>query len=91
MALTRLTYAEAAVVPEWQLAKVPGAVDDMTAAALPLVSITCWESLYERAAVQPGECVLIHGGAGGTGGFGADRASACLAPRGAGGDCGPDL
>jgi len=61
------TYAEAAVVPESQLAKVPGAVDDMTAAALPLVSITCWESLYERADVKPGEFVLVHGGAGGTG------------------------
>lgn len=61
------TYAEAAVVPEWQLAKVPDAVDDVTAAALPLVAITCWESLYERAAVRPGEYVLIHGGAGGTG------------------------
>ena len=61
------TYAEAAVVPEWQLARVPDAVDDLTAAALPLVSITCWESLYDRARVQAGEFVLIHGGAGGTG------------------------
>lgn len=61
------TYAEAAVVPEWQLARVPDAVDDITAAALPLVAITCWESLYERARVLPGEHVLIHGGAGGTG------------------------
>jgi len=61
------TYAEAAVVPEWQLAKVPDAVDDVTAAALPLVAITCWESLYERADVKPGEWVLVHGGAGGTG------------------------
>ena len=60
-------YSEATVVPEWQLAKVPEAVDDVTAAALPLVAITCWESLYERAAVQPDEHVLIHGGAGGTG------------------------
>ena len=61
------TYAEAAVVPDWQLAKVPDAVDDLTAAALPLVAITCWESLYDRAQVTAGECVLIHGGAGGTG------------------------
>lgn len=61
------TYAEAAVVPEGQLAKVPDEVDDLTAAALPLVAITCWESLYERAAVQSGDFVLIHGGAGGTG------------------------
>lgn len=61
------TYAEAAVVPEWQLARVPDAIDDLTAAAVPLVSITCWESLYVRAAVKAGEYVLIHGGAGGTG------------------------
>lgn len=61
------TYAEAAVVPEWQLALVPDAVDDETAAALPLVSVTCWEALYERANVHAAEHVLIHGGAGGTG------------------------
>ena len=61
------TYAEAAVVPAAQLALVPPEVDDLTAAALPLVAITAWESLYDRAALQPGEFVLIHGGAGGTG------------------------
>ena len=61
------TYAEAAVVPEEQLAKVPDGVDDRTAAALPLVSITGWEALYDRANVREGEFVLVHGGAGGTG------------------------
>ncbi len=61
------TYAEAAVVPAWQLAKVPDTVDDLTAAALPLVAITAWESLYDRARLQAGEFALIHGGAGGTG------------------------
>lgn len=61
------TYAEAAVVPCWQLAKLPDAVDDLTAAALPLVAITGWEALYDRAALRAGEHVLIHAGAGGTG------------------------
>jgi NADPH2:quinone reductase len=61
------TYSEASVVPEWQLAKVPDDVDDLTAAALPLVAITAWESLYDRARLQAGETVLVHGGAGGTG------------------------
>lgn len=61
------TYAEAAVVPDWQLARVPDGVDDLTAAALPLVTITGWEALYDRAQTQAGEFVLIHGGAGGTG------------------------
>lgn len=61
------TYAEAAVVPDYQLAKVPIAIDAMTAAALPLVAITAWEALYDRTNVRNGEFALIHGGAGGTG------------------------
>jgi len=61
------TYAEFAIVPESQLAAIPDAVDDARAAALPLVLITAWESLYERARVEAGEFVLIHAGAGGTG------------------------
>lgn len=61
------TYAEAAVVPEWQLAMVPDGVDDLTAAAMPLVTITGWEALIDRAQVKAGETVLVHGGAGGTG------------------------
>jgi NADPH2:quinone reductase len=61
------TYAEFAVVPESQLAKVPDTVDDTDAAALPLVLITGWEALYERARVETGDAVLIHAGAGGTG------------------------
>ncbi len=61
------TYAEYAVVPASQLAVVPDSVDDATAAALPLVLITGWESLYDRARLEAGESALIHAGAGGTG------------------------
>lgn len=61
------TYAEFAMVPESQLAVVPDSVDDATAAALPLVFITGWESLYDRARLEAEEFVLIHAGAGGTG------------------------
>jgi len=61
------TYAEYAVVPESQLAPVPDAVDDHSAAGLPLVFITAWESLYERADIKAGEFALIHAGAGGSG------------------------
>ena len=46
---------------------MPDSVDDASAAALPLVFITAWESLRERANVSGGESVLIHAGAGGTG------------------------
>jgi len=61
------SYAEFAVVPETQLSLVPDEVDDASAAALPLVFITAWESLFERARVERGEFVLVHAGAGGTG------------------------
>jgi NADPH:quinone reductase len=37
------------------------------AAALPLIFITAWEGLVDRAHVRPGQNVLIHGGAGGVG------------------------
>ena len=61
------TYAEFALVPESQVAIVPDSVDYATAAALPLVLITGWESLYDRAQLGADEFVLIHAGAGGTG------------------------
>ena len=37
------------------------------AAALPLVAITAWESLFDRANIKPGQNVLIHGATGGVG------------------------
>lgn len=61
------TYAEFAVVPEERLVRVPDSVDLRAAAAFPLVAITAWEALVERAGLVAGEFVLVHGGAGGTG------------------------
>jgi NADPH2:quinone reductase len=61
------TYAEFAVTPEAQLAVLPPDISFESAAALPLVFITAWEALRERAQVAAGEHVLIQGGAGGTG------------------------
>jgi NADPH:quinone reductase-like Zn-dependent oxidoreductase len=37
------------------------------AAALPLIAITAWEGLVDRARVHAGQTVLIHAGAGGVG------------------------
>ena len=61
------TYAEFAVVPEFVAARIPPEVDDRHAAAMPLVTITAWEAMHDRAQVKPDEHVLIHAGAGGTG------------------------
>jgi NADPH2:quinone reductase len=48
-------------------AKKPASLDHIQSAALPLVTLTAWESLHERAQIHPGETVLIHAGAGGVG------------------------
>ncbi|MEM7122985.1 MAG: zinc-binding dehydrogenase [Pseudomonadota bacterium] len=61
------TYAEFAVVPAHSLARKPENVSFAEAAAAPLVTITCWEALYQRAQLASDEHCLIHGGAGGTG------------------------
>lgn len=61
------TYAEHAVVPESVLVRKPEKVGFEEAAALPLVFITVWEALAERARLGADEYALVHGGAGGTG------------------------
>lgn len=49
------------------LAPKPSNLTMREAAALPLVFITAWEGLVDRAHLQSGQKVLIHGGAGGVG------------------------
>jgi NADPH2:quinone reductase len=61
------TYAEAAVVPEQLLARIPSKLSMVEAAAMPLVSITAVESLKHRVGLAVGQKVLVHAGAGGTG------------------------
>lgn len=60
-------YATHTVVPEILLAHKPARLSFSEAAAIPLALITAWESLFERADVQAGHKVLVHGGAGGVG------------------------
>jgi NADPH2:quinone reductase len=61
-ALADYMLADAALV-----AKKPASLTMAEAAALPLVSITAWEGLIERAKVRPGQTVLVYGGTGGVG------------------------
>ncbi len=60
-------YAEYALVDSRYVAPMPAGLDMATAAASPLVLITAWEALFDRAALRGGMKVLIHGGAGGVG------------------------
>lgn len=61
------SLAELAAVDADLLALKPAAFSMRQAAATPLVFITAWEGLVDRANVQPGQTVLVQGGAGGVG------------------------
>ncbi|NBC47692.1 MAG: zinc-binding dehydrogenase [Gammaproteobacteria bacterium] len=63
----RGNYAEYAVVDERVAQPKPASLDFVQAAAAPLVLITAWEALYDRAGLHEGQQVLIHAGAGGVG------------------------
>ncbi|MBK1730980.1 zinc-dependent alcohol dehydrogenase family protein [Thiococcus pfennigii] len=60
-------YAEYTVVDAAIAQPKPRSIDFATTAAAPLVLITAWEALYDRARLREGQTVLIHAGAGGVG------------------------
>lgn len=51
------------------LAPKPVTLDNIRTAALPLSALTAWQAFTGQAPVQPGNHVLVHGGAGGVGAF----------------------
>ncbi|MDO8464561.1 MAG: zinc-dependent alcohol dehydrogenase family protein [Gallionella sp.] len=60
-------YAEYTTLHEEYCAAKPANLSLEDSAALPLVLITAWESLVERAHLQAGQTILIHAAAGGVG------------------------
>lgn len=61
------SLSEYAAVDASLLARMPDHLSMREAAALPLIFITAWEGLVDRAHVGPGKTVLVQGGAGGVG------------------------
>jgi len=66
-AMTRGSYAEYAVVPAWQLVKIPAAIDLPTAAAAMLQGMTAHYLTHSTYLLKTGDSCLIHAAAGGTG------------------------
>jgi NADPH:quinone reductase-like Zn-dependent oxidoreductase len=64
------------VAPASQCLPVPGQCTLEEAAALPEALLTVWHNIFQRAAMQPGERVLIHGGASGIGTLGIQMVTA---------------
>ncbi|MCB5235937.1 zinc-dependent alcohol dehydrogenase family protein [Niallia circulans] len=59
--------AEYMIVDAKVLAHKPQNISMEEAAAIPLVGITAWESLFTKGGLKAGEDILIHGGTGGVG------------------------
>ncbi|MET7884732.1 NADP-dependent oxidoreductase [Streptomyces avermitilis] len=61
------TFAELIAVHQDDVATKPATLTMEEAASLPLVALTSWQALVERAQTRPGQKVLIHAGSGGVG------------------------
>ena len=60
-------YAEYVTSPSRQLARIPDALGEVEAGALPLAGLTAWQALVETADVGPGQRILVLAAAGGVG------------------------
>ncbi len=69
-------YADKVAVPVGQVMPVPEGVDLLAAGSIPEVACTVWSNVYMVAGLQPGEKLLVHGGAGGIGTFAIQLATA---------------
>lgn len=65
--LTGGGYAEYCTAPAPQCLPIPGGLNLQQAAALPETFFTVWSNVFDRARLQPGETLLIHGGTSGIG------------------------
>jgi NADPH:quinone reductase-like Zn-dependent oxidoreductase len=63
------TFAELIAMNETDVALKPSSLSMEEAASIPLVGLTAWQALIERANLKKGQKVLIHAGSGGVGTF----------------------
>jgi NADPH:quinone reductase-like Zn-dependent oxidoreductase len=74
--IERGSFAQYVAARVDELARAPGALDRLAAAAVPLAGLTAWQGLFDHAGLQAGQRVLIHAGAGGVGHFAVQFAKA---------------
>jgi len=63
------SYAEFALADAGAIARKPGEIDHIHAAAMPVATLTAWQALFDTGNLQADQTVLIHAAAGGVGGF----------------------
>jgi len=71
------TWAEFVTSPVAYVSLKPKNVSMEVAGAIPLVGLTAWQALFDKAHLKAGEKVLIHGGGGGVGSFAIQWAKHC--------------
>ena len=62
-------YADVVAVDEANLVRTPQGLDDVHAAGVPVAAVAAWQSLHHAGPIAAGQRVLIHGAAGGLGGY----------------------
>lgn len=65
----RGAFAEYAVVPEGEAARVPDEIEFADAVALPVAAVTALQGLRDHGRLEAGQSVLINGASGGVGTF----------------------
>jgi len=71
------SYAEFALANAAEVVAKPPSLDHNHAAAIPHVTLTAWQALFELANLKEGQTVLIHGAAGGVGHIAVQLAKWC--------------
>ncbi|CAN7726338.1 NADP-dependent oxidoreductase [Variovorax paradoxus] len=62
-------YADVVAVAEANLVRTPQGLDDVHAAGVPVAAVAAWQSLHHAGPITAGQRILIHGAAGGLGGY----------------------
>jgi NADPH:quinone reductase-like Zn-dependent oxidoreductase len=61
--------AEYCITQPSSIARKPTSLTHIEAASVPIAALTAWQGLFDRARLQAGELVLVHGGGGAVGIF----------------------
>ncbi|CAN7703194.1 NADP-dependent oxidoreductase [Variovorax paradoxus] len=62
-------YADVVAVAEANLVRTPQGLDEVHAAGVPVAAVAAWQSLHHAGPITAGQRILIHGAAGGLGGY----------------------
>lgn len=62
-------YAEYALASAGMVSTKPTSLSHVEAASVPVVAVTAWQALFDRAQLKAGQMVVIHGAAGNVGSY----------------------